>query len=426
MSGAKRFIATIDPPAGDATAAGAAKGHRMRLQDLQITVAGAGIAGLATAVALGHAGARVRVLEQAPEITEVGAGLQISPNGAAVLRALGLAPALGQIALKADTVELRDGLEDTLVARLDLGARGARMTAQLVHRADLIAILLQAARAVGADIQTGATVAEVMLLPDAGPCLKLADGTEERPDLLIGADGLHARTRQAVAGQAEPFFTGQIAWRALIPADPAEARCVEVHMGPGRHVVSYPLRGGRLRNIVAVEARNRWVQESWSLRDDPMELRLAFEDFSPRLRGWLEAVESPWLWGLFRHEVARRWVWTAPTSGRAAVILGDAAHPTLPFLAQGANMALEDAFALMRELTRADSLAAGLAAFEAARRTRCARIVAASTGAADVYHLKGPLRDLAHFGMRAAARVAPGAILSRYDWIHRHDVTQAT
>ncbi len=192
-------------------------------------------------------------------------------------------------------------------------------------------------------------------------------------------------------------------------------------MGPGRHLVSYPLRGGTLRNIVAVEERDRWAEESWTLRDDSMDLRLAFAGFSPRVRGWLEQVEDPWLWGLFRHKVAETWV--RPIGQGGVAILGDAAHPTLPFLAQGASMALEDAWVLADALARHDTTAAALAAYQATRKPRTTRIVAAATGNARAYHLSGLPRVIGHAGLRLLGRVSPGGMLARYDWLYGHDVT---
>lgn len=419
MSGAKRFTAKIDAP-----------GRRppiMAPKGLNVTIVGAGVAGLATAATLGRAGARVLVVEQSPSIQEVGAGLQISPNGAVVLRALGLGKALGLRASPSQAVELRDGPTDRLVARLDLGARGPGMVSHVIHRADLIEILADAAMTAGVQIKLGARVATVDLGPE-GARLRLMDGTEIAPDLLIGADGLRSAVRQAVDGPSKPFFTGQVAWRALIACNAGAPAQAEVHMGAGRHLVTYPLARAGMRNLIAVQERAQWVQEDWALRDDPANLRRAFDDFGPRVRGWLEAVQQPGLWGLFRHEVAQNWVWSAPCApSRGAVILGDAAHATLPFLAQGANMALEDAYVLARCLggigDRPRDLDDALRAFEAARRPRCARIVAASTSAARIYHLGTPLRGVVHMGMRIASRAMPGAILGRYDWIHRHDVT---
>ena len=187
-------------------------------------------------------------------------------------------------------------------------------------------------------------------------------------------------------------------------------------MGPGRHVVSYPLGGG-LRNIVAVEERRRWVEESWNLRDDALTLRTAFADFCPLVRGWLDQVEECWLWGLFRHPVAAQW------HGRGAVILGDAAHPTLPFLAQGAVMALEDAWVLAEALAGHDTPEAAFIAYQAARAPRCAAIVEAANRNARNYHLSGVSRSVAHLGLRAISGLAPDKLLGRFDWIYGHDVT---
>jgi salicylate hydroxylase len=388
----------------------------MSLIGQSITLLGAGIAGLACARALALRGAEVTVLEQADAIREVGAGLQISPNGAAVLRALGLGEALDRAGTAATGVRLIDGPTAEPVLSMDLRGRDFR----LLHRADLIALLLEGARGAGAELRLLQRI-ETVDLTGARPRIVTAQGAVLTPDLLIGADGLHSHTRAALNGAAAAVFTGQVAWRAVLPEAEAEdtAALAEVHMGPGRHLVSYPLRGGRQRNIVAVEERSRWAEESWTLRDDPMDLRLAFETFSPRVRGWLDRVEEVHLWGLFRHPVARHW------HGGRTVILGDAAHPTLPFLAQGANMALEDAWVLAGCLARHDTPEAAFAAYQQARAARCARIVAASTANARAYHLSSPLRDIAHLGLRIGGRIAPQAALRRFEWIYGMDVTKA-
>lgn len=392
----------------------------MRLDGQEITVLGAGVAGLAVARALALRGALVTVLEQADAIREVGAGLQISPNGAVVLRALGLGAALEAASLRATAVDLRDGRDGRSVLRLDLARLRPGQGYHLLHRADLIDLLANGARAAGVQVRLLQRIEQVDLA-GSRPRLITAQGGEFTPGLLIGADGLHSRLRAALNGRETPFFTHQVAWRATIPATPGDAVVAEVHMGPGRHLVSYPLRGGTLRNIVAVEERARWVEEGWTLQDDPMVLRVAFAGFSPRVRGWLDSVQDTWLWGLFRHPVARVWQRALPEGGVA--ILGDAAHPTLPFLAQGANMALEDAWALAAALAGPGDLAAALAAYQAARAPRCAAIVAAATTNARAYHLRGPIRGLAHLGLKLGGRLAPGLALRRYDWIYNHDVT---
>ncbi len=372
---------------------------------------GAGVAGLAVALALARRGVPVQVVEQAPEIREVGAGLQISPNGAAVLRALGLGADLDRTSQKAVAVALCDGLTGKAVLRLDLARLRSRQDYRFVHRSDLIAMLAAAAVAAGVTILLGVVVEDLRL--SGGPPRLLLDGTEAAAGLLIGADGVHSAVRQALNPGAGPQFSGQVAWRALV-ADTGSAEAVaQVFMGPGRHLVSYPLRGGALRNIVAVEERTGWAAEGWQHRDDPAQLRAAFVGFGGPVPGWLARVQEVHLWGLFRHPVAPVW------HRQGAVILGDAAHPMLPFLAQGANMALEDAWVL------ADCLAGGgdLAAYQAARQGRVQRVVAAAAGNARAYHLRGPLRRGAHLGLRLVGAVAPALMLRRFDWLYLHDVT---
>jgi len=386
------------------------------LMGREITVLGAGIAGLAVASALARRGAQVRVLDQADAVREVGAGLQVSPNGAVVLKALGLGDALAQAAPRARAVVLRDFRRGAQVFRMDL-ARADRPY-HLAHRADLIEILRRGAQAAGVTLELGRRVETVTPAP-GGTRLDCADGHSETVPLLIGADGLHSPTRAALNAATRPFFTGQVAWRCTIPLDapdtPPEAT---VHMGPGRHIVTYPLRGGALMNVVAVEERDGWAAEGWSHRDDPAHLRAAFADFSPEIRDLLHSAEEVYLWGLFRHPVAKNWA-----RDRVA-LLGDAAHPTLPFLAQGANMALEDAWVLAESLDQESETATAFARYEATRRGRCARIVEAASKNADNYHLRpGPYRAAAHGALRLGARFAPQALAGRFDWLYGHDVT---
>jgi salicylate hydroxylase len=394
----------------------------MSLIGQSVTVVGAGVAGLAVARALALRGAEVTVLEQADAIREVGAGLQISPNGACVLRALGLQDVLEAASMRAVAVQLIDGPTGDPVTRLDLVRLRPDQGYHFLHRADLIDLLLKAATEVGVKLRLLSRIDAVDL---SGPLPAVVLDTGERIEtpLLIGADGLQSKTRAALNGVATPFFTGQVAWRAVIRGDRKDAPVAEVHMGPGRHLVSYPMRGGSLRNLVAVEERQRWAEESWTLRDDSMDLRLAFADFSPRVRGWLDAVEDPWLWGLFRHKVAGTWV--KPMGQGGVAILGDAAHPTLPFLAQGASMALEDAWVLAETFATHDSPAAALAAFEAVRKPRSTRIVAAANANARAYHLSGLPRMIGHTGLRLLGRMSPGTMLGRFDWLYGHDVTAA-
>ena len=388
----------------------------MRLDGLEVTVVGGGVAGLAAALALRTGGADVTLLEQAPEIAEVGAGLQISPNGFAVLAAMGLGAGAEARGVTAEAVSLRRHQDGREVLRMDLQRHVPERRYLFLHRADLIDLLAAAARAAGVRIRLLQKAASIEDGPR--PAVVTAQGARHKADLVVGADGLRSGLRPLLNGPAAPRFTGQVAWRALVPgpADhPAEARVV---MGPGRHLVSYPLRGGALVNVVAVEERRIWAEEGWHHADDPEALRRAFAAFGGSVPALLSAVEDVHLWGLFRHPVAQRW------HGTATALLGDAAHPTLPFLAQGANLALEDAWVLADSLARAGSLTEGLAAYQRRRRTRAERVIAAASRNAWKYHFRpGPLRALGHGALGLAGRLAPGAMLASFDWLYGHDVT---
>lgn len=392
----------------------------MTFGDNPITVIGAGVAGLALSRALALRGAKVTLLEQASAVTEIGAGIQISPNGAAVITALGLGAALVKASLPVKAVSLRDGMTDRPVLTVDLTRDRTGRGFHLIHRAELINLLLQGCIAAGVDIQLNRKLDRVDV-SGSSPVLHLTDGRNQDAPILLGADGLHSPVRTALNGPEAPFFTHQVAWRAIIPNSGATDPLVEVHMGPGRHLVSYALRDGSLRNIVAVEERSGWAAESWSLRDDPNNLQTAFASFSPKVRGWLGQVDAPNLWGLFRHPVAPIWYKAMPQGGVA--ILGDAAHPTLPFLAQGANMALEDAWVLAQCLAQNDSAQVAFETYQTARKSRTAAIVKAANGNARAYHLSGPVRRLTHLGLRIGGRMAPNFALSRFNWIYGHDVT---
>lgn len=392
-----------------------------RLAGQSVVIIGAGIAGLALARGLALRGAQVSVLEQAPALREVGAGLQISPNGARVLRALGLGDDLGRMGLHARALELRNGQTGTRVLRMDLTRRAQDRDFHFIHRADLIEILRAGALAAGAALHLGAQVGSVDVTGDL-PCLRMASGADVTAALLIGADGLHSVLRSALNGPNAPFFTGQVAWRATIAGDGGPDE-VQVHMGAGRHLVTYPLRGGALRNIVAVQERSTWAAESWSLRADHARFKAAFASFAPQARAWVDAASEAGLWGLFRHPIAENWGKILPKG--AAVLLGDAAHPTLPFLAQGANMGLEDGAVLVNLL---DNLPIEMALnrYQALRAPRTARIIAAANANARNYHLSGPARALAHTGLRSLSAIAPNLMLRRFDWLYGYDATAQT
>ena len=393
----------------------------MSLAGLEVVVVGAGIGGLAAAVALAGRGARVRVIEQAPALGEVGAGLQIGPNGVAVLAALGLAPAAAAVASVPEAVELRDHRDARLVVRLPLGdafvARYGHPYWQL-HRADLLALLADAAAQAGVEVVTGARV-EAVAAEGQGVRVE-TDGGGYQAAVAVAADGLRSAVRAAHLAGRPPRFTGHVAWRALVPADRVDAPpgATQVTLAPGRHTVSYPLRGGRVVNLVAIEERSAWQPEGWATEDDPANLRRAFAAWPGAAGALLAAVDQCFLWGLFDHPPLPAW-----TIGRIA-LLGDACHPMLPFLAQGATMALEDAWVLADALDRAPSPEAGLAAYAARRLPRATRVQRAAAGAGRLYHLRPGLAGAAHLGLRLTGPVGPALLTRRFDWLYGHDVTR--
>lgn len=362
-----------------------------------ITILGAGIGGLACAIACRLRGHTVDLIEQAPALTDVGAGIQIAPNGGRVLDALGVSPR----SLASEAVHLIDGTTGKSVIRMPVGP-GFRM----VHRADLIEALAARADALGVAVRLGTKIAAI---GQGGVHLLTADGTPIAVNRLIGADGAHGVSRQFVAPDHAAAFTGQVAWRAIVPVADAPKEA-QVHMGSGRHLVCYPLRDGRSLNIVAVEERKTWTAAGWTQTDDPQNLRDAFSMLGRPVRELLARVEAVNLWGLMDHGVTPHW------SRGGCTLIGDAAHPTLPFLAQGANLALEDSFTLAQNLEDIEG-------WESTRRKRVRRALDAAKGNARNYHLSGVQRTIGHGALRILARVSPRMLLRKYDWLYGADVT---
>jgi len=396
----------------------------MRLAGQEIAVVGAGIGGLAAATALAQRRAHVHVYERAPRLTEAGAGLQVAPNGVAVLEALGLRNAAEASASHPEAVELFDHRSGGLpVARVPLGsdavARYGRPYWHL-HRADLLDLLRAGAEEAGATLHLGAGV-EAAAPRGETVALTLAGGATAEADIVVAADGVRSALRARHVASSPPRFARHVAWRGTVPAERAPAELVRPHvrvtMGHGRHLVTYPLRAGSLVNFVAVEEREAWTAEGWSHPDDPGHLRRAFAGWGGAAGALLDAVDSCFLWGLFDHAPLPRWV-----DGRIA-LLGDACHPMLPFLAQGATMALEDAWVLADCLDGADDPRAGLVAYESARRGRATRVQRAAAGSGRLYHLGPVLSGPAHAVLRTVAAVAPRHLASRFDWIFGEDVT---
>ncbi len=362
------------------------------------TILGGGIAGLTAAIAMSQRGIAAKVIEQAPALGEIGAGVQISPNGAAVLRALGLGHGLDHYGLRIEAIELIDGLSGRQVARLPLPENGPGHFA--LHRARLIEILAEPLAAENVPVELGQRVDKVDDL--------VRDGS-----VLIAADGVKSVARHAVQGDVSSTFTGQVAWRAMIEDEGPPV--AQVFMGPGRHLVSYPLKGG-LRNIAAFEERDTWTDTGWTQAAAPRDLRTAFAAFAGSVPGWLEQVDEVFLWGLHLHDLNARW------HKGTTVLIGDAAHPTLPFLGQGANLAIEDAWVLA-DCLKADRPEVAFVRYDRRRRARVARTVKVARANARNYHLGGLRRAVAHSGLRTVSKLAPGFLLGRFDWLYGEDVT---
>jgi salicylate hydroxylase len=393
------------------------------MRRIRIAVAGAGLGGLYAAAALARRGAEVVVVERAAALGEAGAGIQISPNGARLLARVGALHAVERDAFQPEAAEMRLGRGGATVLRIPLGAAAeTRWGAPYlqVHRADLLAALEAAARDAGAEIRLGVGVAGVAQ-DDRAAALTLADGTAVEADVVLGADGLRSAVRAALFGADAPRFTGQIAWRACVPADRLPRGLVRptatVWVGPGRHLVTYYLRRGDLVNVVAVEERDAWTEESWSAEGDPAALRAAFAGWAPGATEPLRAVDRALVWGLFDRPAPPSW-----SVGRVA-LLGDAVHPMLPFMAQGAVQAFEDGAALARRLTAAEpgAEAAALRAYEADRRGRATRVQAVAAGNARLFHAGGLIERVARYApLAVGARLAPAVAMGRLDWLYGH------
>lgn len=386
----------------------------MSLQLSSAAVVGGGIGGLATALALLQAGWDVRVYEQAAARAEVGAGIQLAPNCTRILRGLGVLPAVEREAVRPTTFEFRRWDDGALLSATPLGdpvERSYGAPYLHAHRADLVAAL--AARVPADRVDVGRRCVDVT----PGGELSFADGSRERADLVVGADGIHSVVRRALFGDERPRFTGHVAYRGLVPAGrvPSLERRCTVHLGPGAHLVHYFVSGGRFLNVVGVVEEGAWTRESWTDRGDVGELRAAFAGWSPVVTGIIAALDAPLKWALFDRDPFPRW------SRGVVTLLGDACHPMLPYGAQGAAQAIEDAAALAARLADSPDVPAALGRYEAARRDRTARVQEISRANGERFHLPdGPRqRD------RDAAMATSFGLSPDIDWLYGYDAVAA-
>ena len=386
-------------------------------------VAGAGIGGLTAALALAQEDFEVEIFERAPALEEFGAGLQLTPNATRILGRLGVLEAVRGLAIAPRSVRVLRGRDGAELARLPITDAERRWGAPylVIHRADLQRALVEAVtRLPNAALHLGTEVAGVGA-DDDGVTVGLKRGpvlTREAGDVLIGADGLRSLVRERIGlGRADaPAFSGRVAFRATVDAERVAARWsaseVTLRLGPRAHFVHYPVRGGSIVNLVAaIEAswRGEPGDHPWDGVADRPALDRAFRDWSFDARSLIGAAAEWRAWPLFLRPPIAHF-----SLGRIALI-GDAAHPMTPFLAQGAAQAIEDADALANRLVDSSGVADALAAYSGDRVARAARVQRDALAQGRVYHLSGSLALARDLAMRA---LGSERLLRRYDWLY--------
>jgi salicylate hydroxylase len=390
-------------------------------QSRNVIIAGAGIGGLTAALALAQRGFRAVVLEQSVVLEEIGAGIQLSPNATRVLSGLGLAPRLAADAVAPEAVELRTG-RGQLLARIPLGDYAVERYGApywVTHRADLQAALVDAARASPDVALKLGTRVEDFVVHGHGVTVACRHGTQaadEQGIALVCADGLGSRLRPRLGHFGKPSFRRRVAWRALVTAASVapdlRAGMVRLWLGDRAHLVSYPVKAGKLINVVAIVDDDRWDEPGWNEPGARQEIVARFAS-----RRWTVAVQEliaqpeRWQrWALHDLPPLRRW------GDGPVTLLGDAAHPMLPFLAQGAAMAIEDAAVLAASMARTpDDVAGAMRRYERARRRRTRRAQRDARRNSRAYHTRGPEAVLRNLYLRAFG----GKMLLRsYDWLY--------
>jgi salicylate hydroxylase len=388
-----------------------------------VAIIGAGIGGLTAALALMRQGIGVDVYEQAPELKELGAGVQISSNGTRVLHALGLGAEAGRLGVIVAGKEIRLWSTGQTWKLFDLGAVSVERYGfpyMMFHRGDLHAMLLDAVRrerpdaihldrkCIGVTQDTGAVT------------IAFENGDGVTAPVAIGADGVQSRVRLAVFGADRPEFTGIVAWRILVPRERVpEGIRMNVGtnwVGPGGHVVHYPVRGGELLNLVGLLERDDWRVESWSMQGSKDEFNNDFRNWHANIHATIRAGDTPYKWALFARPPMPAW-----TRDRVS-LLGDACHSMLPMMAQGAVMAIEDGCVLARCIAKYGVAPEALRRYEAARRDRANRCVAASIDNAKRFH-NPAMAHAEGAGDYVTHEWQEDKVKARYEWLFTYDAT---
>ncbi len=392
------------------------------MKDLHIGIVGAGLGGLATAIAARRAGFNVTVYEQTHAFSDVGAGIQVGPNAVKVLRALDLEEGLARFgAMPQHHVgrSWRSGrvLFKSATSKACLERFGAPF--YQVQRSDLHAHLRSVLPADA--IHLGKRCVGIDATHDAAR-LRFDDGTTAEHDVVVGADGIHSSVRGFLLGPQPPRFTGVICWRGQVDASRLPAGLIPPDslnwMGPGGCIVHYYVRPGRLVNWIAHRKIDMWAEESWSTEGNKDELIAAFPGWHESLLTLFRATERCYKWAILDREPLPRW-----SEGRVT-LLGDAAHPMLPFLAQGGAMAMEDGFVLVECLRRSPKdVPTALREYESLRKDRATRVQLGSRARSDICQVVSPLAQWRRdFGYLFNQLFRPGAAIQKADWIYGYDV----
>ncbi len=380
-----------------------------------VLVCGAGIGGLSAAIALARKGVPVRVLEQAPNLSEAGAGIEIGPNAARHLNAWGLSDLLSTFSTEPEGVRVYDGLSGALLITVPLGNFARQRYGApylMVHRRHLQHCLLEVAGELDKlEIELGFKVSKVDVRPE-GVTVKSETDDTAHGRALIGADGIWSRVR-AVVSDKEPETVGVTAWRALVPAsrvpEAKRAPYVGLQLGPGSHVLHYPVDAGATISVVAmIEETINF--DGWASPGDANDLLTFFYDWDDEVFRLLELPDDWFKWTVMRMEPLELW------GEGPMTLLGDAAHPIEPFMAQGGAAAIEDAASLADAVAaNPANITAAFRAYEDSRQQRVIRIQKASQQRGKIYHMSGLKRWARNIMLR---RQVPETLLSRYDWLY--------